>query len=44
LTFSESSIGQISADYDGEKIQGWTFLWRSMKAFVEGSPPPNWED
>ena len=44
LTFSESSIGKISDGYDGEKTQGWTFLWNSMKAFVEGAPPPTWQD
>ncbi len=44
LAFSESSIGQISAGHDSEKTQGWMFLWGSMKAFVEGDPPPAWPD
>ena len=44
LTFSESTIGLISDDHVAEKSKGWTFLWRSMQAFVEGDPPPTWQD
>lgn len=44
LTFSESMLGRISATAEAEKNKGWTFLWNSMKAYVEGKPAPSWQD
>jgi len=44
LAFSESMLGRISRTTEDEKNKGWTFLWDSMKAYVEGSPPPVWKD
>lgn len=44
LKYSESDVGRIADSGVGEKIKGWTFLWDTMKAFVEGNPPPSWQD
>ena len=44
LRFSESTIGLISDTLVAEKTKGWTFLWNSMKAFIEGNPPPDWQN
>ncbi len=44
LKYSESDVGRISDTCAAEKTKGWTFLWESMKAHVEGTAPPIWED
>ena len=44
LTFSESMLGRISEANIDEKNKGWAFLCNSMKAYVEGDPPPTWQD
>ncbi len=44
LKFSESDVGRVSDAGVAEKDKGWTFLWNSMKAFVEGGTPPVWQD
>ena len=43
LTFSESMLGRISEANIDEKNKGWAFLCNSMKAYVEGDPPPAWQ-
>lgn len=42
LVFSESTIGHLTEAGLAEKDKGWQFLWRNLKAFVEGAPPPAW--
>ena len=44
LTFSETSMGRVSTAGMEEKDKGWTFLWNTLKAHVEGSPLPAWQD
>jgi len=44
LTFSEHAIGRISDNYSAEKEKGWQFLWQALKAYTEGTEPPEWSD
>jgi uncharacterized protein YndB with AHSA1/START domain len=45
LSFSESAIGRISISGAEEKGTGWQFLFGGvLKAFVEGSPKPEWKE
>ena len=43
LRFSESGVGNISDSGMEEKDVGWTFLWATLKAHIEGTTPPTWE-
>lgn len=43
MSYSESDVGRVSAEGSAEKDKGWSFLWASMKAYIEGTPPPVWE-
>lgn len=43
LRFSESGVGQVSDASTAEKDKGWTFLWATLKAHVEGTDKPAWE-
>jgi len=44
LSFSEHEMGNVSESGLAEKDHGWRFLWNNLKAHVEGTPPPAWED
>ncbi len=45
LRFSLSTMGRISEADAAEKEKGWRFLLAgTLKAYVEGTPPPQWED
>ena len=44
LGFSESAIGHVSSSGMDEKDKGWRFLWATLKAHVEGTPAPDWQD
>ncbi len=44
LVFSESALGRVSQDGLAEKDKGWKFLWLTLKAHTEGTPPPAWAD
>ncbi len=42
LEFSETSMGLLSDDGLEETTKGWEYLWRNLKAHVEGQPAPAW--
>ncbi len=44
LHFSEAALGRVSPEGMHEKDKGWRFLWRTLKAHVEGTPKPAWGD
>lgn len=45
LTFSESTVGLISAVTAEQKEGGWKFLFEgALKSYVEGRPAPAWEE
>ncbi len=44
LKFSEYSVGRVSDSGTQEKDKGWSFLWSSMKANIEGTATPVWVD
>ena len=45
LSFSESTVGRISDSHAAEKEKGWRFLFgAALKAYVEGSPAPQWQE
>lgn len=45
LRFTEHAVGKTSDGYFAEKQKGWTFLFDgALKAHVEGTPAPKWED
>ncbi len=45
LRFTEQTLGMSSEGNRAEKTKGWTFLFGGvLKAHVEGTPPPKWED
>lgn len=44
LSFSEHAIGRIAEDYLQEKTKGWNFLWAVLKAHLEGTEAPAWQD
>lgn len=45
LRFTECLLGHSSADNRAGKVKGWTFLFDgALKAHLEGTPAPVWED
>lgn len=45
LRFDEHVLGKTPDGYAADKLKGWTFLFDSaLKAHVEGTPAPKWED
>ena len=44
MTYSEADVGRVSEDSKAELYKGWSFLWATMKAYLEGTTPPVWED
>ena len=45
LKFSESTVGRISDSHEAEKEKGWRFLFGgALKAYVEGTPAPEWQE
>ena len=44
LRFSEDAVGAKPEGYYEEKHKGWTFLWQALRAHLEGTPAPAWED
>ncbi|MFK7958665.1 MAG: SRPBCC domain-containing protein, partial [Lysobacterales bacterium] len=42
LTFSENSLGLVSVKGTEDRDTGWTYLWNTMKAHIEGKPAPGW--
>jgi uncharacterized protein YndB with AHSA1/START domain len=44
LTFSESTLGRVSDPNLAEKDKGWRFLWETLKAHLEQTPFPKWQD
>ena len=44
LVFSESMLGRVSDGNLAEKDKGWKFLWQTLKAHLEGSVLPQWQD
>lgn len=44
LTFSESSLGRVSDEGTQEKDAGWSYLWNTLKAHLEGTTSPGWAD
>jgi len=44
MTYSEAIVGRVSDAGLKEKDKGWTFLWATMKAHIEGKPLPAWAD
>ena len=45
LRFSEHTLGATSENQCGDRTKGWTYLFGGvLKAHVEGSPVPAWED
>ncbi len=43
LHFSERALGETPEHYAAEKDKGWRFLMDVMKAYIEGTTPPEWE-
>ncbi|HVS12486.1 MAG TPA: SRPBCC domain-containing protein [Thermoanaerobaculia bacterium] len=45
VRFTEAAVGRITEDSMADKEKGWRFLFdRALKAHVEGTKPPVWED
>jgi hypothetical protein len=45
VRFSESAVGRITEEYGADKEKGWRFLFDgALKAYVEGTEPPVWQD
>ncbi len=44
LAYSETTMGRVSDANLAEKDKGWQFLWRCLKAHVEGTEAPQWSD
>lgn len=45
VRFSEAAVGRITEDYAADKEKGWRFLFDgALKAYVEGTEPPAWEE
>ena len=44
LKFNEHAVGLVSDSGTQEKDKGWQFLWKTLKAHVEGVSPPVWVD
>ncbi len=44
VRFAESAFGRISDSALGEKEKGWLFLLATLRAHLEGTKPPTWED
>jgi len=42
LSYSEATLGKISADGIEQKDSGWMFLFKCLQAFVENKPAPSW--
>ena len=45
LRFEESSHGRVDGKYVADKEKGWSYLFaEALKAHVEGSEPPPWDE
>lgn len=44
LRFSEHAIGRVTDDYLADKDKGWNFLWALLKARLEGTALPVWQE
>ena len=45
LRFTEHTLGVTPDGYAADKQKGWDFLFDgALKAYVEGTEPPKWED